>query len=116
MSFGDAPERDVAIDFDAECAARPGEVLNEKTDQIITWKVGDAVLTLTLTLTQIQTLTIALTLTLTLTLTLALTWKVGDEVLTELIIRLCNDFPTTEREVRYYMELGPTPTLTLTLP
>ena len=79
MSFGDAPERDVAIDFDAECAARPGEVLNEKTDQIITWKVGD-------------------------------------DVLTELIIRLCNDFPTTEREVRYYMELGPTPTLTLTLP
>ena len=62
MSFGDVPERNVAIDFDAECAARPGEVLNEKTDQIITWKVGDA-------------------------------------VLTELIIRLCNDFPTTEREV-----------------
>ena len=26
LRFGDAPERDVAIDFDAECAARPGEV------------------------------------------------------------------------------------------
>jgi len=29
-----------------------------------------------------------------------ITRQVGDAVLTELIIRLCNDFPTTEREVR----------------
>jgi tetratricopeptide (TPR) repeat protein len=67
LRFGDTPERDVAIDFDAECAARPGEVLNEKTDQLITWKVGE-------------------------------------DVRTELIIRLCNDFPTTEREVRAFEE------------
>ena len=67
LRFGDAPERDATIDFDAECAARPGEVLSEKTDQFITRQVGDA-------------------------------------VLTELIIRLCNDFPTTEREVREFEE------------
>jgi len=71
LRFGDAPQRDVVVDFDAECAARPGEVLSEKTDQLITWRVGEGE---------------------------------AEQVLTELIIRLCNDFPTTEREVRGFEE------------
>ena len=42
--------------------------------------------------------TVRVRVRLTLTLTPGLE-QVGDAVLTELIIRLCNDFPTTEREV-----------------
>ena len=80
LTFGDAPTLRTTIDLDAERKARPGTTIDDSTDQFITRRLGggggegggDAA-------------------------------AGGDASLTtELVIRLCNEFPTTEREVREF--------------
>lgn len=80
VAFLDAPQLATTIDLDALQAERPDMTLDEATDQFITRRVapgngaaadgGGAAA------------------------------AAADSLSTELVIRLCNDFPTTEREVR----------------
>jgi len=70
LAFEDAPQLDTTLELDELAKAQgDGFVVDERTDQFITRRVGKA-----------------------------------DTLASELVIRLCNDFPTTEREAAQFEE------------
>ena len=97
VAFADAPSLVTSLDLDELQAERPGMTLSEETDQFITRRIGsdggvsgggakpaDAAAAAAGGGGA------------------AAAAAAGESLTTELVIRLCNEFPTTEREVREF--------------